>query len=97
MLGVLEQLPILAYSSLYITFRAYATRRVIRLKYPRIQMLLRISILEGNASQYGTSANVHFRIPVADYIRREPWLKEIEKAWGMRLENNYRMAQAYSC
>ena len=43
---------------------------------------LRDSILHGNAQQYNTDANVHFKIPVQDHIRRETWLSEIEKQWG---------------
>ncbi len=43
---------------------------------------LRAAILGGNASRYGTPANVHARISASDHIRREPHLKAIEKAWG---------------
>ncbi|MBP6763431.1 MAG: magnesium chelatase subunit H [Rubrivivax sp.] len=43
---------------------------------------LRDAILQGNASRYGADANVHTLIPVADHVRRERWLKEIEAAWG---------------
>jgi magnesium chelatase subunit H len=43
---------------------------------------LRDSILQGNAQQYGASANVHTLIPADDHVRREPWLKEIEAQWG---------------
>ncbi len=43
---------------------------------------MRGRILNGNASRYGTAANVHARIPVNDYIRSERWLKQIEKQWG---------------
>jgi magnesium chelatase subunit H len=43
---------------------------------------LRTRIIEGNAHQYGTDANVHSLIEVDDHVRREPWLTEIEAQWG---------------
>ncbi len=43
---------------------------------------LRESILEGNASQHSTTANLHYKIPLNDHVKREPWLREIEKVWG---------------
>ena len=43
---------------------------------------LRERIVNGNAQRYGAHANVHTRIPVDDHVRRDPWLKEIEKQWG---------------
>ena len=43
---------------------------------------LREGLLSGNASRYGTDANVHDFVPVDDYIRREPHLAAIEKQWG---------------
>jgi magnesium chelatase subunit H len=43
---------------------------------------LRERIVTGNAARYGAHANVHTRIPVDDHVRREPWLKQIEKQWG---------------
>jgi magnesium chelatase subunit H len=43
---------------------------------------LRERIVCGNAAQFGSVANVHARIPVDDHVRREPWLREIEAAWG---------------
>ena len=43
---------------------------------------MRERILGGNASRYGTAANVHARIPANDYIRAERWLPQIEKQWG---------------
>jgi len=43
---------------------------------------LRDSILHGNAQDYNTDANVHFKIAANDHIRRETWLKDIEKQWG---------------
>ncbi len=43
---------------------------------------LRERIITGNAARYGTTANVHARIPADDHVRRERWLKEIEEQWG---------------
>ena len=43
---------------------------------------LREGIVNGNASRYGAHANVHARVPVDDHVRREPYLKQIEKQWG---------------
>ncbi len=43
---------------------------------------LRSAILDGNREQYGTEANVLEQIPVDDYVRREPYLKELEAQWG---------------
>ena len=42
----------------------------------------RDQILIGNAKQFSTDANVHAQISADDHIKREPWLKEIEAAWG---------------
>jgi magnesium chelatase subunit H len=39
-------------------------------------------ILGGNSSRYGTDANVHVRVRAEDHVRAEPYLAEIEKAWG---------------
>jgi magnesium chelatase subunit H len=43
---------------------------------------LRQRLLNGNAQRHGTTANVSARIPVDDYVRREPHLAEIEEQWG---------------
>ncbi len=43
---------------------------------------LRDAILLGNAARHSAAANVLARIPVADHVRREPYLAEIEKQWG---------------
>jgi len=43
---------------------------------------LRQAVLHGNASQYGTDANVHALISADDHVRNEPWLEAIEKEWG---------------
>ena len=43
---------------------------------------LREQVLEGNAAQLGTDANVHTRVLADEHVRREPWLDEIEQQWG---------------
>ncbi len=43
---------------------------------------LRTLLLEGNAKQFGSDANVMARIPVDDHVRQEPYLDEIEAQWG---------------
>ena len=43
---------------------------------------LRAAILQGNAAQYGTEANVGARIELNDHVKRETWLAEIESQWG---------------
>ncbi|MGJ3230844.1 MAG: magnesium chelatase subunit H [Oceanicaulis sp.] len=43
---------------------------------------LKAAVLEGNSGMFGTDANIAHRIPVDDHVRREPYLKEIEAAWG---------------
>ncbi|MBU3610220.1 magnesium chelatase subunit H [Polynucleobacter wuianus] len=42
----------------------------------------RNQILAGNSKEFGTDANVHTQVDANDYIKREPWLKEIESQWG---------------
>ncbi|MEL7273758.1 MAG: magnesium chelatase subunit H [Pseudomonadota bacterium] len=43
---------------------------------------LRDAVLNGNAADHGTTSNVHHLIPVDDHVAREPYLNEIEAAWG---------------
>ncbi len=43
---------------------------------------LRDRVIHGNASMFGAAANVHARINTNDHVKRERWLKEIEKQWG---------------
>ena len=43
---------------------------------------LREQIITGNASVYGTTANVVAKIPADTHVRRQNWLKEIEGQWG---------------
>ena len=43
---------------------------------------LRERLLHGNASVFGTDANVHMRLSADDHIRREKHLSQIERQWG---------------
>ncbi len=43
---------------------------------------LRQAIIAGNAGTYGSDANVAAHVGIDDHVRREPWLDEIEAAWG---------------
>lgn len=43
---------------------------------------LRALILQGNASVFGTDANVLATVPTDDHVRNTPWLDEIEEQWG---------------
>ena len=43
---------------------------------------LRQCVIAGNASKYGSEANVAAHVSINDHVRREPHLKEIEAAWG---------------
>ncbi len=43
---------------------------------------LRLEILEGNSSTYGSLANVHAMVSAEDHVRGEKHLAEIEAAWG---------------
>ena len=43
---------------------------------------LRERLLQGNASQYGTQANVLHAMDTNHHVRHERWLSEIEAQWG---------------
>jgi len=43
---------------------------------------LREMLLGGNASVFGTDANVLTTVPTDDHVRHTPWLEQIEKQWG---------------
>ncbi|MCW5612976.1 MAG: magnesium chelatase subunit H [Rubrivivax sp.] len=43
---------------------------------------LRDAVLHGNAERHGSDANVVAAIPLADHVRRERWLADIEAQWG---------------
>ncbi|MCP9223833.1 cobaltochelatase subunit CobN [Erythrobacter sp. LQ02-29] len=49
---------------------------------PEDRAALEKAVLEGNAAQLGTPANVFARVPAADHIAREPHLAQIESQWG---------------
>jgi len=69
------------YASLHRTLLA-AKAAGYRVDVPDTVDDLRVRIVEGNAARHGTHANVAFRIPVDDHVRRERWLGEIEQQWG---------------
>ncbi len=43
---------------------------------------LRQQVVTGNAARHGTDANVAARVTVDAHVRGQPWLREIEAAWG---------------
>ena len=69
------------YESLFHTLQRLAAEGY-TVDLPESVDALRQAMLQGNAAQFGTQANVLARIPTADHVRREPWLAEIEAQWG---------------
>lgn len=69
------------FASLHNVLRALR-REGYAVEVPDSAEALRDRILTGNATRYGTDANVHQRIPADDHVRREAWLPDIEAAWG---------------
>ncbi len=69
------------FASLYATLQAMKAEGY-DVDLPESIEALRATLLEGNAERHGADANVAARIPVEDHVRREPWLKDIEQAWG---------------
>jgi magnesium chelatase subunit H len=69
------------FESLYRTLEAMRSSGY-RVELPANVDALREQIITGNAPLYGAMANVHKRIPVADHVKRERHLKEIEAQWG---------------
>ena len=53
-----------------------------RVKLPDSVDDLRNRLLQGNASQYGTQANVLHAMDTAHHVKNERWLHEIEAQWG---------------
>ena len=53
-----------------------------RVELPASADELRTRLLQGNASTYGVQANVLQSIEVAQHVRDERWLREIEAQWG---------------
>jgi len=77
--GTAAQLAVFA--SLYHTLEGLAAAGY-TVELPESIDALRRHIVEGNAEQFGTCANVHARIPADDHVSREPYLAEIEAQWG---------------
>jgi magnesium chelatase subunit H len=66
---------------------AFATLSAMRdagydVELPESVDALRARILDGNRERIGALANVHARMSLDDHVRRQPWLAEIERAWG---------------
>ncbi len=49
---------------------------------PESAEALREHLVGETARAFGTRARIHARIPADDHVAREPYLKEIEAAWG---------------
>lgn len=69
------------FASLHNTLRALANEGY-TVNVPKTVDELRERILGGNSRLTGTQANVHYRYGVDDYVRKQPWLNEIESQWG---------------
>ena len=69
------------FESLFNTLRHLADEGY-SVELPESVDALRAALLQGNASRYGTDANVIAQIPVDDHVAREPHLAEIEGQWG---------------
>jgi len=52
------------------------------LKVPESPDALRDLLLAGNTDQFGSQANVAYRMTAAEYLRLCPYVREIEKEWG---------------
>ncbi len=69
------------FESLFNTMKALKAAGY-KVEVPASVDALRRAILEGNAGNFGTDANVIARISADEHVRREPYLAEIEKQWG---------------
>jgi magnesium chelatase subunit H len=69
------------FESLFNTLHNLSTQGY-KVELPESVDALRASLLQGNAAQYGTQANVVHQIPVSHHIQNEEWLGEIEAQWG---------------
>jgi magnesium chelatase subunit H len=69
------------YASLHHTLGALKNAGY-RVDVPETVEDLRTAILEGNAVRFGADANIAARIPTDDHVRRERWLRDIERQWG---------------
>jgi magnesium chelatase subunit H len=52
------------------------------LEVPESPDALRDLLLAGNTDQFGSQANVAYRMTAAEYLRLCPYVREIEKEWG---------------
>ena len=69
------------FESLHRTLQAMKVQGY-RVEVPATVDELRDRIVQGNAEEYGTDANVCARVSVDDHVRKEKYLKEIEAQWG---------------
>ena len=74
-----------AYLSLFQSL--HATLRALRddgysVEVPETVEALEAALLQGNASRYGTDANVLTVLDTEEHVRRTPFLAEIEATWG---------------
>ena len=69
------------FASLYNTLKALKDAGY-TVNLPASVDALRNEIISGNATLYGTTANVVAKIPADMHVRRQKWLKEIEGQWG---------------
>lgn len=69
------------FSSLFNTLKAMQAGGY-RVDLPKDVDDLRERIVNGNARRVGTHANVLTRVQADDHVRRERWLKDIERQWG---------------
>jgi magnesium chelatase subunit H len=69
------------FQSLHNTLRAMAAAGY-AVEVPDSVDALRDRVLHGNASQFGSIANVAARIGADDHVRRETHLADIERQWG---------------
>jgi magnesium chelatase subunit H len=69
------------FASLHNTLKAMSSEGY-SVEVPATVDELRNRILHGNAAATGAGANVHYRFPVDDYVRKQRWLDEIEAQWG---------------
>jgi magnesium chelatase subunit H len=69
------------FQSLHNTLRAMAAAGY-SVEVPESVDALRDRILHGNASQFGSIANIAARVTADDHVRRETHLADIERQWG---------------
>jgi magnesium chelatase subunit H len=69
------------FESVFATLRAMQAEGY-TVELPESVDALRSAILDGNRERYGSLANVAHRVMLDDHVKRQPWLAEIERAWG---------------